>query len=235
MAETTLLNWGDIDEGSSQPEEIDGVLYLTFPYTGELSHKLVDRLEENYLATGHIFTKMLAVNRGAHPVASVVSERIGMANHQFVHMNVQSYGGTVQTEPGKLWTPRILPSREEFQDEDFLQVGEVWETGHSDHFVRRYALANKAASCLVATLFFKPGRNAILGGRPHLYLEEYDGWIDFPWERERRRAEPVVGLVGDNRPPIQVDPDKYIRGLTLLNDLSPEETAELDIYQPLSS
>lgn len=192
--------------------EQDGVLYETYTSIADKVVELTEKTVHHCRKSGAYISKMALFPKGAYLMGSIMPERLNLDNDQLVHLPVQTYKGQEKQDKNKMLISRFMPERQEIEGHSLLVADEVWDKGQTIDFGKRFLAVRKAASIIVATIYFKPGQSQV-PGRPDIYVAEYEGWIDFPWERERRLHPTVTDVSRRLDNPLIVDPDEYLEQL----------------------
>lgn len=129
------------------------------------------------------FDAMVVIPKGGYHLGSLLPEMLGFRNNQLLHTSVQTYIEGTHRRSGKYELGQ-MPTREELEDKDLLVVDDVWDSGKTLNFVKKYLLDNGAKSVKIAVVYYKPTKSLVKGS-PDFYVSETDLWVAHPWEVAR--------------------------------------------------
>jgi hypoxanthine phosphoribosyltransferase len=147
--------------------------------TYELADLIAKRCEQDDLS----FDYMVVIPKGGYHLGSLLPEMLGFRNNQLLHTSVQTYIEGTQRRSGEYELGQ-MPSRKELAEKDLLVVDDVWDSGKTLDFVKKYLLSHGAKSAKIAVVYYKP-KKSLVAGEPDFYVAETDKWVAHPWETTR--------------------------------------------------
>jgi hypoxanthine phosphoribosyltransferase len=147
------------------------------------TYQLADLIAGRCKKDGLCFDNMVIIPKGGYHLGSLLPEMLGFRNNQLLHTSVQTYIEGTHRRSGEYELGQ-MPAEAELLGKDLLVVDDVWDSGKTLSFVKKYLLDHGAKSVKIAVVYYKP-KKSLVAGEPDFYVAETDKWVAHPWETTR--------------------------------------------------
>ncbi len=171
--------------------------YESFDSLKEKSIELAKKISAWSQKTGNKFDGMVVVPRGGFYPAMVISRMFHLEAPAIVNASLTSYAHDSKVA-GEFKKGQI-PLGVHVKGNSWLIVDDIFDTGRTVKEVQEDLISKGATSVKSACVYYKPGKRKV-DIKPDFYIEEYDGWVEFAWEKD------LEGLLNLNQAQIFKDP-----------------------------
>jgi hypoxanthine phosphoribosyltransferase len=147
------------------------------------TYELADLIAEWCKEDGLRFDNMVIIPKGGYHLGSLLPEMLGFRNNQLLHTSIQTYIEGTQRRSGEYELGQ-MPTKQELGGKDLLLVDDVWDSGKTLQFIKKYLLDHGAKSVKIAVVYYKPTKS-LVEGKPDFFVAETDKWVAHPWENAR--------------------------------------------------
>lgn len=151
----------------------------TFESVLAKSKALAEKIAAWSTETGHKFDGLVVIPRGGFYPAMVLSRMFHLEATAIVSASLTSYGLNEKT--GGKFKKGQVPLDTHVKGHSWLIVDDIFDSGRTIQEVTDDLLAKGAASVKSACVYYKPSKRRV-EIEPDFYIEQYDGWVEFPWE-----------------------------------------------------
>ncbi len=161
--------------------------------TGEKRYESFDSLLEKSIAlakkiahwskeTGNKFDGLVVIPRGGFYPAMVISRMFHLEAPAIISASLTSYPHDKKISSGTFKKGQV-PLVTHVKGLSWLIVDDIFDTGKTIQEVTDDLYKQGAASVKSACMYYKPGKREV-ALKPDFFVEEYDGWVDFAWEKD---------------------------------------------------
>lgn len=132
--------------------------------------------------TGNKFDGLVVIPRGGFYPAMVISRMFHLEAPAIVSASLTSYPHDQKVSAGAFKKGQV-PLDTHVKGHSWLIVDDVFDTGKTVQEVTDDLYKQGATSVKSACVYYKPGKRQV-DVLPDFFVEEYDGWVDFAWEKD---------------------------------------------------
>lgn len=156
--------------------------YESFESLLKKSIALGKQIAEWSARTGEKFDGLVVVPRGGFYPAMVISRMFHLEAPAIINASLTSYPHDAKVSSGKFKKGQ-LPLDAHVKGLSWLIVDDVFDTGKTIQEVTDDLHKQGAKLVKSACVYYKPEKREV-ALKPDFYVEEYNGWVDFAWEKD---------------------------------------------------
>ncbi len=156
--------------------------YESFDSLLQKSILLARKLADWSKKSGEKFDGLVVVPRGGFYPAMVISRMFHLEAPAIVSASLTSYGHSEKVSSGSFKKGQV-PLATHVKGLNWLIVDDVFDTGKTLQELTDDLYKHGAASVKTACIYYKPSKRQV-EITPDFYVEEFDGWVDFAWEKD---------------------------------------------------
>ena len=156
--------------------------YESFESLLEKSILLAKKIAQWSQETGNKFDGLVVIPRGGFYPAMIISRMFHLEAPAIISASLTSYSHDQKVSAGTFKKGQV-PLVTHVKGLSWLIMDDVFDTGKTVQEVTDDLYKHGATSVKSACVYYKPGKREVKI-LPDFYVEEYDGWVDFAWEKD---------------------------------------------------